>query len=110
MLVVADVTEQLHQQEVATERSRIQAAEAVTGALMHELNQPLTVITVQSHLLLHDLDRGTLDADQIRSAVEEIVSQAVTVADKLRQAQSFRSFVTKPYLEGHDIVDLEKST
>lgn len=110
VLLVEDVTDKLLEQEEENMQSRIQAAEAVTGALMHELNQPLAVVTIQAHMLIHDLERGLVDVERLKTGLEEIAGMTKDAADRLRNAQSFRTFVTKPYIKGQEIVDLDKST
>lgn len=110
MVLVDDVTEE---KEAAARRERQEkreVAEALTGALNHALNQPLSVIMGRAQLLLFSLEKGRANAEELRPALQEIVNLTRRVAETLRRARTFRDFVTETYLEGVDILDLNRST
>ena len=110
IVLVDDITDRQAADQSREKKSKIQAAEAVVGALMHNINQPLTVITIRCQLLLLSLDKNSLNTDELRKGLEEISELTLQVAATLSRAQSFRDFVTTRYTENIAIVDLPQST
>lgn len=110
VVLVDDLTEEKRDAERRARQHKIEAAEALAGTLNHLLNQPLAVIMGRAQLLLFALERGRAETGELRRTLEEIVQLARGIADTLRKAQRFRDFVTASYLEGVDILDLERST
>ena len=110
IVLVDDITDRQAADQSREKKSKIQAAEAVVGALMHNINQPLTVITIRCQLLLLSLDKNSLNMDELRKGLEEISELTLQVAATLSRAQSFRDFVTTRYTENIAIVDLPQST
>ena len=109
IVLVDDITDRQAADQSREKRSKIAAAEAVVGALMHNINQPLTVITIRCQLLLLSLNKGSLNPDELKKGLEEISELTMQVANTLSRAQSFRDFVTTPYTEHSAIVDLPQS-
>lgn len=93
----ARVTETL----LDAERDRV--VEETAGGVAQEINQPLTVVSVVADHLAATLDRSHPDYDLILSlqAAAERIDRAVKA---MRHA---RKYVTKPYTEYADILDLE---
>jgi C4-dicarboxylate-specific signal transduction histidine kinase len=59
----------------------------LSGALAHELSQPLTAVLTNAQAARHFLDRDQLDVGQLRGALDDIiknVKRAGTVIDRLR--------------------------
>ena len=110
IVIVEDLTRQEAESLQQQKRIKMEAAEAVVGALMHTINQHLTVITIRSQLLQLAMTRANPDPEAMRKGLEEITNLATQIADILRQAQTFKDYVTVPYLKESDIVDLQKST
>ena len=106
---VEDVEEERRKTETLEEQCRKEAARTLVCTLMHNLNQPLTVITIRCQLLLLSLNKGSLNPDELKKGLEEISELTMQVANTLSRAQSFRDFVTTPYTEHSAIVDLPQS-
>ncbi len=67
--------------------SRVATLGELSGALAHELSQPLTAVLTNAQAARHFLDRAQLDVSQLRGALEDIiknVKRAGTVIDRLR--------------------------
>ena len=67
--------------------SRVSTLGELSGALAHELSQPLTAVLTNAQAARHFLDRAQLDVGQLRGALEDIirnVKRAGTVIDRLR--------------------------
>ena len=80
--VFIDITEQkmaeaeaaLQRQEV-THLVRVSTLGELSGAIAHEINQPLTAILLNSQAALHLLARSSPDLTEVRQALEEIVHE-----------------------------------
>lgn len=110
IVLVDDITDRKAADKKLEKQNKIEAAEAVVGALMHNINQPLTVITIRCQLLLLSLEKGSLNPDELKKGLEEISELTLQVADTLSRAQTFRDFVTTRYSDHTSIVDLPQST
>jgi two-component system sensor histidine kinase/response regulator len=54
--------------------TRIQAMGELAAAIAHEVNQPLTAIITNGNFCLRRLESGTLNPDELRAAITEIVN------------------------------------
>ena len=107
VLIVDDVTESSISEATARKAIKKEAIEALVGALMHTLNQPLTVISVRTRLLMLELKKDRrIDRTAFGSALQEIADCSMQVAEVLRKAQKPRDYVTETYVEGLEILDL----
>lgn len=108
-LIIEDITKE---KALAADLERQHKTEAVgplVGALMHRINQPLTVITVRTKLMQMALERGEVDHEEFRKTLEDIGNLALEISNILRRAQNAKSFVTVMYDRTTDILDLDKS-
>src|SRR5262245_1042343 len=67
--------------------SRVATLGELSGALAHELSQPLTAVLTNAQAARHFLDRDRLDVSQLRGALDDIirnVKRAGSVIDRLR--------------------------
>ncbi len=110
VVVVRDISDERAEVAAREKQCRMEAAEAVVGALMHNINQPLTVIMIRAQLLLMSLNKATPDKTELSKGLEEIVQLTSQVAGTLQQSQIFNDFVMEPYTENAEIVDLKRST
>jgi CheY-like chemotaxis protein len=88
---------------IEAEKSRVLAETA--GAASHEINQPLTIALGKLDLLMMKLgdDNPHLkDVDAIQNAIQRI-------EDIVKKMGSAHKYVTKPYIQGIDIVDFDAS-
>jgi PAS domain S-box-containing protein len=80
--VFVDVTEQkaaeteaeLQRQEIA-HLTRVSALGELSGAIAHEINQPLTAILSNAQAAIHLLSRQPPDLDEVRDALTDIVQE-----------------------------------
>jgi PAS domain S-box-containing protein len=92
--IVRDVTDRKHAEvEAATQRrelahlSRVAVLGELTGALAHELSQPLTAGLSNALAARLLLERDPLDAKEVKEALDDIISdnrRAGSVIDRLR--------------------------
>jgi CheY-like chemotaxis protein len=112
VVMVEDVTDR-KQAELAREREqRSAASRAIIAALLHELNQPLTVVMVRANLLRMANADGSLSPEDLGAGLEDILEQANLCSEKLAKAERLREFVDEPYTDGTPdlrIVDFDLS-
>ena len=109
VVILDDQTEKLEQATKDAEKNKLEAVQALSGALQHIINQPLTVIAIEAHLILHQLEAGELDEDALKHSLTQIIGLTTTIADTLESTSHLRHFVTTQYLGETDIVDIEES-
>lgn len=108
VLMVSDITDEKAQQALLEKKHKIEAASAMVGGLMHNINQPLTVITVSAELMHMSIEKGTYQLDEMKQQLEMIMDLAMQAAGILKQAENPRDFVTERYLGSgsHEIVNI----
>jgi PAS domain S-box-containing protein len=90
--LVRDVTDQKRAEHRAREMQdelahagRVMALGALTGSLAHEINQPLTAISINAYVALNLLEAEILDVAGLRNALRDIVSGNQRIDDVLRR-------------------------
>ena len=86
-----------------------EAVKAVAGALMHNVNQSLTVIMVNAQLLNLMLEKGQMNTADLANSLRDIVRETTCIADLLRDVSRPTTFVTQPYPGSPDIMDIRRS-
>jgi len=107
VLMVRDVTGEKSAAAKLEKSHKREAVQALAGALMHHANQALTVIMVTASLLQMELEKGVVDQEKLKAAMRSIVDNATRVSVLIQRAESQTDYVTEPYLEGLDILNLE---
>ena len=102
--LVRDVTDQKRAEHRARElqdelahASRVMALGALTGSLAHEINQPLTAISINAYVALKLLEAETPDVVGIGSALRDIVSGNQRIDDVLRRLRGLLSKERREY-------------
>ena len=84
----AEEDARLHQRELA-HVARLSTMGEMASGIAHELNQPLTAITTNSHACLRMLEAGSAPVGQCADVMERIAAQAERAGAVLRQIRSF---------------------
>ncbi len=87
----------------ATERFK--GAVEMAGAVCHEFNQPMQIISGYSDMLL---DEEAL-SDEMRGFLVEILTQITKMADITKKLMSLNRYVTREYMGDTKVIDIEKS-
>ncbi len=111
--IFKDLREKIHveerlaqaQQKLAVTEKQALIAE-MAGAFAHELNQPLTSVTVYAELLKRKLSRET----QEHHAVDMILRESERMADIVRKIGKITKYETKSYVGQQKILDLDRAT
>ena len=120
--IVRDVTDRkrneidtdAHRRELA-HLSRVATLGELTGALAHELSQPLTAVRSNAQAAWHLLGREPLDQEELRAAVDDIIRnnrRAGAVIDRLRALLRKESTAFQPVDVNdvvRDVIDLAHS-
>ena len=89
------------------EREKLQGVLEMAGAVCHELNQPLQVLSGWSELLL--LKRGEPSMNE--QALKNIQDGVHRIAELTRKIMTVSQYRTKPYIgEGGRIVDIDRAS
>jgi two-component system, LuxR family, sensor kinase FixL len=82
--------EQLRRQEAEiSHMARLSVASEMAGALAHELNQPLTVITTYTHTCLQLLRAGAVDPNRLVGIIEKIGEQSGRAGEIIHHLRAF---------------------
>lgn len=102
--VCVDITERKSAEEERIHREKLQGAIETAGAVCHELTQPLQALLGRVELLL----LGTLGSVEL-GHLESIEKEIQRMAEMTRKLQRITRYETSKYLEGSEILDLDKS-
>jgi PAS domain S-box-containing protein len=93
--IVTDITQRKHaeleaqeQRKQLTHLSRVSVLGALSGALAHELNQPLTAILSNTQAALRMLSRKTVDLKEIRQILQDILQDDKRAGDVIRHLRA----------------------
>jgi phosphoserine phosphatase RsbU/P len=87
------------------EKEKLQGIIEMAGAVCHELNQPLQVVSASAEMLAHDIE----PEHPMFGKVERIMKQVERMGEITRKLMNVTRYETKDYLTTR-IVDIEKST
>jgi hypothetical protein len=93
-------------EEERAQRERLQGVIEMAGAACHELNQPLQVLSVQSHYLLNDLPDDSPLLEKLKK-IKEMTDQLGKITKKIMHITRYE---TKEYIEGSKIIDIDKAS
>lgn len=93
-------------QELVLQSERIKVLVETAGAAAHEINQPLTSIFGMVEFLRKNLD---VDAPE-QKKLDIIMESACEIRDIIKKMGRVKEYVTKPYLNGVDIVDFDEAS
>jgi DNA-binding response OmpR family regulator len=88
------------------EREKLQGVLEMAGAVCHELNQPLQVVSAYSEMLLMDLPESDSKYKMLTS-IYSGVTRIGELTDKIMRITRYKS---RPYLSNGKIVDIERSS
>ncbi len=101
-----DITARKMAEQEQLERERLLAAIETSGAVCHELNQPLQAIMAKAELMMmrHQGD------ESLARDLKVIISETERMSEITRRLQRITSYKTKEYLGDTRILDLEDSS
>jgi len=108
VVIVRDTTEEKEQSARVEQSFKHEAVQALMGALMHHLNQPLTVISVRAKLMQLELEKGHVEPAELKKTLQDIMDLTVRMADILKKVADSPVFATEDYIEGLEIMDIDR--
>ena len=101
-----DITDRRRAEKERINREKLNSILEMSGAVCHELNQPMQVVTGYSELLLKALSEDSTLYKQVQSIVENI-ERMVEITNNL---QNITRYETKEYITGTKIVDIDRAS
>jgi signal transduction histidine kinase len=93
-------------QALRLEREQFEVLLQTAGAVCHEFGQPMTVVRVRAEMLQEKVPADSPAGEDL----SEIVTNVDRMAHQMRLLQNVTKYVTKPYIGGVRIIDIEKAT
>jgi len=93
-------------EEERLQRERLQGVIEMAGAACHELNQPLQVLSLQSHYLLNGLPEDSPVLEKLKT-IKEMTDRLGQITKKIMRITRYE---TKDYIEGSKIIDIDKAS
>lgn len=109
VVLVEDITERKEAAKQAEQVLQLQTTTAVVGGLMHNINQPLTVIMASAYLILMEVKNENSDMDKILASTEQIMDMVNKIAALVERAHKLKEFAMESYDAQHHILDLNES-
>lgn len=109
VIMISDAGAERVEAESLAIRHKTEAVKAVAGALMHNVNQSLTIILVNAQLMNLTVEKGLIDPIALASHLKDIVRETISIADVLKAVDGPARFVTEPYPGCADILDIKRS-
>jgi PAS domain S-box-containing protein len=106
LCISEDISDQVSAEEEKIQKEKMQGILEMAGAVCHELNQPMTVISVNSDLLLMNLDEKDDKYKKISAIKEQIIRMGKITTNLTR----ITKYETRDYINGTKIVDIAKSS
>ncbi len=100
-----DITDRKHAEAERMGREKLQGIIEMSGAVCHELNQPLQSISTYSELLMMDMKKE----DQSYGQIEKIKGQVDRMGEITKKLMRMTKYETKGYLRGK-IIDIDKAS
>jgi len=105
LTIFKDITERKQAEEERIQREKLQGIIEMAGAVCHELNQPLQVVSGYSEILLLSIDQE----DPLYTKVKTVKEQIEKIGEITKKLIGTTRYETKDYLEGK-IVDIDKAS
>jgi PAS domain S-box-containing protein len=94
--VLTDVTDRKETEEISREKDRLQAVLELSGAVCHEMNQPLMSISGYFEIILMDMSED----DPHYPKIKKIQAQLERMAGITKKMMQISKYQTKDYLNG----------
>ena len=99
-----DITETKKTEALRTEQEKMKSMFELAGAVCHELNQPLMIISGFAELIEDELD----ETDPTFANINKIKNQIQRMGDITKKLMSITKYETKKYLDGK-IIDINSA-
>jgi PAS domain S-box-containing protein len=103
---IIDITDRKRAEKERRHREKLESALEITGAVCHEMNQPMQIISGYSELLLQTVSEN----DQIYMKIDRINRQIKRMAAITRKLRAINNYKTRDYAGNIRIMDINESS
>ncbi|GAB6061423.1 response regulator transcription factor [Deferrisoma palaeochoriense] len=100
---IASAVSRVRQQALLTEAEKIKTLRRVVASVSHEVNNPLAAILMCAEAL----ERRHADNEDVLKKSRTIQSNVLRIRDILKKLERVRAVVSKPYVAGERILEIE---
>jgi PAS domain S-box-containing protein len=104
--IATDATEQIRADEEKLKREKMQSVLEIAGAVCHELNQPMTVVSVNCDLIM----MNQFNEQEVFNKIDVIKKQLRRMTDITKKLMHITKYETRDYLDGTRIVDIDRAS
>ncbi|NQU40159.1 MAG: PAS domain-containing protein [Lentisphaerae bacterium] len=106
VIMVVDITGEKERVADEEREHKKEAVSALIGGLMHNINQPLTVVMVTAKLMELGLEKPLPDVEELRENLATISDLIMQVKSMMESVEAATDYVTEEYIEGKRILDI----
>lgn len=103
--VAKDITEHILAEEERLQQEKMKSIIEIAGAVCHELNQPMTVVSVTCDLLL----MNRFSREEADEKIRIIKNQLKRMTNMTHKLMNLTRYETREYMHGTNIVDLDRA-
>ena len=105
LCVAKDITDHILAEEARLQKEKMKSIVEIAGAVCHELNQPMTVISVTCDLLL----MNQFSPEEASEKIRIIKNQLKRMTNMTHKLMNLTRYETREYVNGTKIVDIDKA-
>jgi hypothetical protein len=109
VVIAHDATLEKRQAELVEKAYKVEAIRALMGALMHHMNQPLTVVMIRAKLMQQALEGGKVNIEDLKSTFRDIMELTMKMAEMLKRVEGSGDYQTQEYIQGLSILKIDES-
>jgi signal transduction histidine kinase len=104
--IIRDITRRKLAEEEHLQKEKLQSILEMTGAVCHELNQPLQNLFLSSEGIITKMPED----NPLHKHATEILEQTERIREITRRLMGITKYETKDYIEGIKIIDIDESS
>jgi PAS domain S-box-containing protein len=104
--IIRDISDRKLAEQERLQKEKLQSILKITGAVCHELNQPLQNLILSSDDLIVDMSED----NPLYKHAAEIARQADRIGEITKKLMGITKYETKDYIKGIKIIDIDKSS
>ncbi len=109
VMAFRDITEQKNSEKEKILNEKLQGVLEMAGAICHEINQPLMVLSGYAEIMQQDLLNGRSEKKIETEYTTQILTQVDRLGSITSKLMNITNYQTKKYLNGK-IIDIDKSS
>ena len=106
LAIARNITERKRAEKEKRHREKLQSSLEITGAICHEMNQPMQIISGYAELLAKDLSENHPIYGRLRTIITQIERMSTITARLMK----IKDYETKAYMGWRKILDINKSS